>query len=212
MECSAAGVIPASREEELRQLLRALSGAEEVPLREHEMRLRTFAEGTGRPGHSVSEIRLVCDYTAGSEPSWRAIHLGYPVRSNEAQNYVAAVRQKQESKVGKNALSFFTSIGFRFDFELLRVGFSIEVPRDSGVMVCVSTVHKLTEKGKIETAVPLQNNSTRLVEVTARATVDSYADSAARIASLGEVLKPIVQLSRATPPSVAPQNRLQRKR
>lgn len=94
-----------------------------------------------------------------------------------------------ESKVSKNAVRWFYSIGYKLDYELLRVGFSFTFHRGAPITATVSSVNKLPKLHAIDEAEPI-TLGIQIVEITAPATDDNYAEVATAVSSFCEYLAP----------------------
>ncbi|MCI22351.1 mediator of RNA polymerase II transcription subunit 18, partial [Trifolium medium] len=133
-----------------------------------------------------SEVRLLCDLEQ-TEPSWTVRHVGGAMRGAGADQISVLVRTMVESKVSKNVLRMFYTLGYRLDHELLRVGFSFQFNRGAQITVTVSSVNKMLKLHATDEAVPV-TPGIQMVEVTAPASAENYTEVAAAVQSFCEYL------------------------
>ncbi|CAN6679069.1 unnamed protein product [Malus baccata var. baccata] len=148
-------------------------------------------------GLVASEVRLICDIEQSeqTEPTWTIRHIGGAMRGAGAEQLSVLVRSVVESKTSKNVLRFFYALGYKLDHELLRVGFSFHFQRGTQINVTVSSVNKMLQLHDIDAAVPV-TPGIQLVEVTAPATSENYAEVVAAVSSFSEYLAPLLHLSK----------------
>lgn len=111
------------------------------------------------------------------------------MRGSGAEQISVLVRTMVESKAGKNVIRLFYSLGYKLDHELLRVGFSFSFHRGAPITVTVSSVNKLPKLHAIDEAEPV-TLGIQLVEITAPATADNYAEVVTAVSSFCEYLAP----------------------
>ncbi|RHN55569.1 hypothetical protein MtrunA17_Chr5g0419271 [Medicago truncatula] len=145
-------------------------------------------------GPVSSEVRLLCDLEQ-TEPSWAVRHVGGAMRGAGADQISVLVRTMVESKVSKNVLRMFYTLGYKLDHELLRVGFSFKFKRGAQITVRVSSVNKMLKLHATDEAVPV-TPGIQMVEVTAPASDENYAEVAAAVQSFCEYLAPLLHLSK----------------
>ncbi|KAM1427512.1 hypothetical protein FF1_019675 [Malus domestica] len=193
MECVVQGIIETQHVEALEILLQGLCGVSKKNLRVHEICLKNGPN----LGLVASEVRLVCDIEQSeqTEPTWTIRHIGGAMRGAGAEQLSVLVRSVVESKTSKNVLRFFYALGYKLDHELLRVGFSFHFQRGTQINVTVSSVNKMLQLHDIDAAVPV-TPGIQLVEVTAPATSENYAEVVAAVSSFSEYLAPLLHLSK----------------
>ncbi|TQD86234.1 hypothetical protein C1H46_028204 [Malus baccata] len=179
--------------EALEILLQGLCGVSKKNLRVHEICLKNGPN----LGLVASEVRLICDIEQSeqTEPTWTIRHIGGAMRGAGAEQLSVLVRSVVESKTSKNVLRFFYALGYKLDHELLRVGFSFHFQRGTQINVTVSSVNKMLQLHDIDAAVPV-TPGIQLVEVTAPATSENYAEVVAAVSSFSEYLAPLLHLSK----------------
>lgn len=111
------------------------------------------------------------------------------MRGAGADQISVMVRTMIESKVSKNALRLFYSLGYKLDHELLKVGFAFHFKRTAHISVSVSSVNKMPKIHAIDEAVPVLPGM-QIVDVTAAATPENYSEVAAAVSSFCEFLAP----------------------
>ena len=111
------------------------------------------------------------------------------MRGAGAEQISVLVRTMVESKASKNALRLFYALGYKLDHELLRVGSAFHFHRGAQITVTVSSVNKMPKLHAVDEAVPV-TPGIQLVEVTAPATADNYAEIVAAVSSFCEYLAP----------------------
>lgn len=111
------------------------------------------------------------------------------MRGAGADQISVMVRTMIESKVSKNALRMFYSLGYKLDHELLKVGFAFHFQRAAQISVSVSSVNKMPKIHAIDEAVPVTPGM-QIVVVTAPATPENYGEVAAAVSSFCEFLAP----------------------
>ncbi|CAL5184486.1 unnamed protein product [Lathyrus oleraceus] len=196
MECVVQGIIETQHVEALEILLQGLCGVKRERLRIHEICLKNGPN----LGTVASEVRLLCDLEQ-TEPSWTVRHVGGAMRGAGADQISVLVRTIVESKVSKNVLRMFYTLGYKLDNELLRVGFSFQFNyRVANVIVAritvtVSSVNKMMKLHATDEAVPI-TPGIQIVQVTAPATAENYTDVAAGMQSFCEYLAPLLHLSK----------------
>ncbi|RAL46776.1 hypothetical protein DM860_005055 [Cuscuta australis] len=190
MECVVQGIIETQHVEALEILLQGLCGVHKESLRIHELCLKSKSN-LGLVG---SEIRLICDLEQ-PDPMWTVRHVGGAMRGSGAEQISVLVRTVAESRVSKNALRVFNSLGYILDHELLRVGFGFHFQRGAHITVTVSSINKMLKLHATDEAVPV-TPGIQLVEVTAPASAENYSDVAASVSSFSEYLAPLLHLSK----------------
>lgn len=195
MECVVQGIIETQHVEALEILLQGLCGVHKERLRVHELCLKSGPN----LGLGSSEIRLLCDLEQ-LEPSWTVRHVGGAMRGAGAEQISALVRTMLESKISKNALPLFYALGYKLDHELLRVGFAFHFQRGARITVTVTSVNKMLQLHATDGAVPV-TPGIQLVEVTAPASSENYAEVAAAVSSFCEYLAPLLHLSKPGVPT-----------
>jgi mediator of RNA polymerase II transcription subunit 18 len=106
------------------------------------------------------------------------------------------VRNMVESKTSKNVLRLFYTLGYKLDYELLRVGFGFNFQRGAHQLsVTVSSVNKMLKLHATDEAVPI-TPGIQLVQVTAPVPSESYADVVSAVSSFCEFLAPLLHLSK----------------
>lgn len=191
MECVVQGIIETQHVEALEILLQGLCGVQRERLRVHELTLKSVPN----LGVVSSEVRLLCDLDQQPEPTWTVKHVGGAMRGAGADQISVMVRTMIESKVSKNALRMFYSLGYKLDHELLKVGFAFHFQRAAHISVSVSSVNKMPKIHAIDEAVPVTPGM-QIVVVTAPATPENYGEVAAAVSSFCEFLAPLVHLSK----------------
>ncbi|KAG2286531.1 hypothetical protein Bca4012_082922 [Brassica carinata] len=191
MECVVQGIIETQHVEALEILLQGLCGVQRERLRVHELTLKSVPN----LGVVSSEVRLLCDLDQQPEPTWTVKHVGGAMRGAGADQISVMVRTMIESKVSKNALRMFYSLGYKLDHELLKVGFAFHFQRNAHISVSVSSVNKMPKIHAIDEAVPVTPGM-QIVVVTAPATPENYSEVAAAVSSFCEFLAPLVHLSK----------------
>ncbi|KAL6553083.1 Mediator of RNA polymerase II transcription subunit 18 [Orobanche gracilis] len=195
MECVVQGIIETKHVEALEILLQGLCGVHRESLRIHELCLKSVPN----LGLVSSELRLLCDLEQ-PEPTWTVRHIGGSMRGSGAEQISVLVRTMAESKVSKNALRLFYALGYKLDHELLRVGFAFHFHRGALITVTVSSVNKMLKLHATDEAVPL-TPGIQLVEVTAPASSENYAEIGSAVTSFCEYLAPLLHLSRPGVPT-----------
>ncbi|KAF3784696.1 Mediator of RNA polymerase II transcription subunit 18 [Nymphaea thermarum] len=195
MECVVQGIIETQHVEALEILLQGLCGVPKQRLRIHELCLKSGPN----LGVVASEVRLLCDLEQ-AEPSWTVKHIGGAMRGAGAEQLSVLVRTTVESKVSRNALRFFYGLGYKLDYELLRVGFAFTFERGARITVAVTSVNKMPKLHATDEAVPV-TPGIQLVEVTSPAAADNYTDVVAAISSFCEHLAPLLHLSKPGVPT-----------
>ncbi|RZB51933.1 Mediator of RNA polymerase II transcription subunit 18, partial [Glycine soja] len=190
MECVVQGIIETQHVEALEILLQGLCGVQRERLRIHEICLKSGPH----LGTVASEVRLLCDLEQ-AEPSWTVIHAGGAMRGAGAEQISVLVRSMVESKTSKNALRMFYTLGYKLDHELLRVGFSFNFHRGAQITVTVSSINKMLKLHATDEAMPV-TPGIQMVEVTAPATAETYAEVASAVSSFCEYLAPLLHLSK----------------
>ncbi|CAN6832151.1 unnamed protein product [Brassica oleracea] len=191
MECVVQGIIETQHVEALEILLQGLCGVQRERLRVHELTLKSVPN----LGVVSSEVRLLCDLDQQPEATWTVKHVGGALRGAGADQISVLVRTMIESKVSKNALRMFYSLGYKLDHELLKVGFAFHFQRTAHISVSVSSVNKMPKIHAIDEAVPVTPGM-QIVVVTAPATPENYSEVAAAVSSFCEFLAPLVHLSK----------------
>ncbi|RYR35401.1 hypothetical protein Ahy_A10g050552 isoform E [Arachis hypogaea] len=167
MECVVQGIIETQHVEALEILLQGLCGVQRERLRIHEICLKSGPN----LGPVASEVRLLCDLEQ-AEPSWTVRHIGGAMRGAGAEQISVLVRTMVESKASKN---------------VLRMG--------AQITVTVSSINKMLKVHATDEAVPV-TPGIQLVEVTAPATGETYAEVASAVSSFCEYLAPLLHLSK----------------
>ena len=116
-------------------------------------------------------------------------HIGGAMRGAGAEQISVLVRTMVESKASKNVLKMFYLLGYKLDHELLRVGFSFHFNRGAQITVTVSSINKMLKVHATDEAVPV-TPGIQLVEVTAPASAETYAEVASAVSSFCEYLAP----------------------
>ncbi|KAG9142470.1 hypothetical protein Leryth_018243, partial [Lithospermum erythrorhizon] len=176
--------------EALEILLQGLCGVQRERLKVHELCLRSGPN----LGLVASEVRLLCDLEQ-PEPTWTVRHVGGAMRGAGAEQISVLVRNMVESKVSKNALRLFYSLGYRLDHEQLRVGFAFNFQRGAQMTVTVSSINKMLKLHATDDAVPV-TPGIQLVEVTAPASSENYNEVVSSMSSFCEYLAPLLHLSK----------------
>ncbi|GAA0147476.1 general transcription factor [Lithospermum erythrorhizon] len=190
MECVVQGIIETQHVEALEILLQGLCGVQRERLKVHELCLRSGPN----LGLVASEVRLLCDLEQ-PEPTWTVRHVGGAMRGAGAEQISVLVRNMVESKVSKNALRLFYSLGYRLDHEQLRVGFAFHFQRGAQMTVTVSSINKMLKLHATDDAVPV-TPGIQLVEVTAPASSENYNEVVSSMSSFCEYLAPLLHLSK----------------
>lgn len=190
MECVVQGIIETQHVEALEILLQGLCGVHRERLRIHEICLKSGPS----LGTVASEVRLLCDLEQ-PEPTWTVRHVGGSMRGAGADQISVLVRPTVESKVSKNVLRLFYSLGYKLDHELLKVGFAFHFQRGAQITVIVSSVNKMLKLHATDEAVPV-TPGIQLVEVTAPTTTENYTEVVAAVSSFCEHLAPLLHLSK----------------
>ncbi|KAM6584648.1 hypothetical protein CsatB_011650 [Cannabis sativa] len=190
MECVVRGIIETQHVEALEILLQGLCGVQRERLKIHEICLKNGPN----LGIVSSEVRLLCDLEQ-AEPTWTVRHVGGPMRGAGADQISILVRTVVESKASKNVLRLFYALGYKLDHELLKVGFAFHFQRGAKIAVTVSSVGKMLKLHATDEAVPV-TPGIQLVEVTAPATSENYAEVVAAMSSFCEYLAPLLHLSK----------------
>nr|KYP32455.1 Mediator of RNA polymerase II transcription subunit 18 [Cajanus cajan] len=190
MECVVQGIIETQHVEALEILLQGLCGVQRERLTIHEICLKSGPH----LGTVASEVRLLCDLEQ-SEPSWSVRHVGGAMRGAGAEQVSVLVRSMVESKTSKNALRLFYALGYKFDHELLRVGFSFNFYRGAQITVTVASINKMLKLHATDEAVPV-TLGIQMVEVIAPATSENYTEVATAMSSFCEYLAPLLHLSK----------------
>ncbi|XP_056842834.1 mediator of RNA polymerase II transcription subunit 18 isoform X2 [Raphanus sativus] len=168
MECVVQGIIETQHVEALEILPQGLCGVQRERLRVHELTLKSLPN----LGVVPSEVRLLCDLDQ-PEPTWTVKHVGGSMRGAGADQISVMVRTMIQSKVSKNALRMFYSLGYKLDHELLKVGFAFHFQRNAHISVSVSSVSKMPKIHAIDETVPVTPGM-QIVNVTASATPENY--------------------------------------
>lgn len=130
------------------------------------------------------------DKTHKKVESFRTVrHIGGSMRGAGAEQISVLVRNTVESKASKNVLRLFYSLGYKLEYELLKVGFAFHFQRGAQITVTVSSVNKMLKLHATDEAVPV-TPGIQLVEVTAPATSENYAEVVAAVSSFCEHLAP----------------------
>ena len=116
-------------------------------------------------------------------------HIGGAMRGAGADQMPALVRSVLNCKTSKNALRFFKSLGYKLDYELLRVGFKFQFQKVVPIMISVSSICKMPKLHAIDEAMPI-SMGLQLVEIAASASADNYTEVATAVASFAEHLAP----------------------
>ncbi|XP_074288703.1 mediator of RNA polymerase II transcription subunit 18 [Silene latifolia] len=190
MECVVQGIIETELVEALEILLQGLCGVNKEALRIHELCLKS----SPNLGFVASEVRLVCDLEQ-PEPTWTVRHVGGAMRGAGADQLSVLVRSVLESKASKNVLRLFYTLGYKLEYEQLRVGFSFKFQRGAQITVTVSCVNKIPKLHAVDDAVPV-TPGIQLVEVTAPATSETYNEVVQAVSSFSEYLAPLIHLSK----------------
>ncbi|XP_062090521.1 mediator of RNA polymerase II transcription subunit 18 [Humulus lupulus] len=190
MECVVQGIVETQHVEALEILLQGLCGVQRERLRIHEICLKNGPN----LGIVSSEVRLLCDLEQ-AEPTWTVRHVGGSMRGAGADQISILVRTVVESKASKNVLRLFYALGYKLDHELLKVGFAFHFQRGAKIAVTVSSVNKMLKLHATDEAVPV-TPGIQLVEVTAPATSENYAEVVAAMSSFCEYLAPLLHLSK----------------
>mmetsp|Transcript_33661 Transcript_33661/g.46610 ORF Transcript_33661/g.46610 Transcript_33661/m.46610 type:complete len:219 (+) Transcript_33661:192-848(+) len=206
MECSVQGIISEEAVGPLRERLRGWQDAPEQPVNVHERCLRSCVFGKV----ASSELRLLQDVANSGQPShpeWLVVQPGEPLRNPSADKLRALVRGVTVSGCSGDALTFFRSVGFTTQFQFLRKGM-IYILLEQGLPLIVSVVQicKVDSDEKVqEEAVSLAPN-TWLVEVTSRATSETYAAVSASIGSFCDrpMISSLLEFSKASIPPCRP--------
>eukprot|EP00249_Psilotum_nudum_P010888 c22831_g1_i2 orf=651-1085(-) len=117
------------------------------------------------------------------------------MRGAGAEQLPALVRSVLETSVSKNVLRFFYALGFKLDYELLRVGFLFRFHKGVPITATVTSICKIPKLHAVDEAVPA-TPGIHLVEITAPASTDNYNEVVAAIASFAEYLAPLLHLSK----------------
>ncbi|XP_047265064.1 mediator of RNA polymerase II transcription subunit 18 [Capsicum annuum] len=180
MECVVQGIIETQHVEALEILLQGLCGVHKQSLRIHELCLKSVPN----LGLVASGIRLLCDLEQ-PQPTWTVRHVGGPMRGAGAERISVLMRPMVESKVSKNALRLL--LGYKLDHEQLRVGFAFHFRRGTQITVTVSSINKILKLHATDEAVPV-TPGIQLVEVTAPASSENYAEVVASVSSFCEYI------------------------
>lgn len=183
-------IIEVQHVEALEVLLQGLCGSERQVVKVHELCLKNGPN----LGQVSSELHVQCNLFQ-QEPSWTVRHVGGPMRGAGADQLPALVRSILQCKISNNALRFFYALGYKLDYELLRIGFKFQFHRVVPITVTVSSVCKIPKLHAIDEAVPV-TPGIQLVEITAPASTDNYSEVVAAIASFAEYLAPLLHLSK----------------
>ncbi|XP_078438925.1 mediator of RNA polymerase II transcription subunit [Wolffia australiana] len=190
MECVLQGIIETQHVEALETLLQGLSGVKKEQFRVHELCLKSGPN----LGVVPSDLRIMCDLEQ-VPPAWSVRHVGGAVRGTGAEQLPVMARTMVESRASKNILRFFYLLGYRLDHEVLKVGFTFKFQRVVKLTISVTSAHRLPRLHAVDEAAPV-TPGIHLVEVTAPASDDNYADVGAAISSFCEFLAPLVHLSK----------------
>ncbi|KAJ3679016.1 hypothetical protein LUZ60_017027 [Juncus effusus] len=189
MECVVQGIIETQHVEALEILLQGLCGVPKQRVRVHELCLKSG------PNIISSEVRVLCDL-AQPTPAWSVRHIGGAMRGSGADQLSVLVRTVTESKVSNSVLRFFYAIGYKLDHEVLKTGFAFKFEsRGAHLTVSVTSAHRMPRLHATDEAVPI-TPAIQLVELTAPAAADNYADVVAAITSFSEYLSPLLHLSK----------------
>ncbi|KAL7245074.1 hypothetical protein ACSBR2_000419 [Camellia fascicularis] len=200
MECVVQGIIETPHVEALEILLQGLCGVHKERLRIHELCLKSAPNLDKNEvdallsGVVASEVRLLCDLEQ-PEPTWTVRHVGGAMRGAGAEQISVLVRTMVESKVSKNVLRLFYALGYKLDYEQLRVGFAFHFQRGAQITVTVSSINKMLKMHATDEAMPV-TPGIQLVEVTAPASSENYTEVAASVSSFCEYLAPLLHLSK----------------
>jgi len=198
-ECILEGVIETQHVKALEILLQAISGTKKKEVKVHEIVLKKQRNLR----KSVDELRLRCSLE-GPQPSWTVTHIGGNLRGATGEKIPALVRNREDSKVSNNAIGFLYKLGFKFDHELLRVGFTFKtiqkvtteaVDMDFEITTSVTSIHKIPKVFQIDKAEPL-TPGLHLVEVSTPTTGEIFHEAAAAISTYSELLAPLIHLSK----------------
>lgn len=107
------------------------------------------------------------------------------MRGAGAERISVLMRPMVESKVSKNALRLL--LGYKLDHEQLRVGFAFHFRRGTQITVTVSSINKILKLHATDEAVPV-TPGIQLVEVTAPASSENYAEVVASVSSFCEYI------------------------
>lgn len=198
-ECIVEGVIETQHVKALEVLLQGISGTKKKKVKVHEIVLKSVRN----LGKSVQELRLHCSLEE-PQPSWTVIHIGGGMRGATAEKIPALVRNREDSKVSNRALGFFNRLGYKFDHELLRVGFTFKTIQsvtteaaemDFEITISVTSIHKIPKIFEIDTAEPL-TPGLHLVEVSTPTSAENFLEAATAISTFSELLAPLLHLSK----------------
>lgn len=190
MECIVQGIIEDQHVGALEVLLQGLCGSQRQDVKVHELSLKSVPN----LGQASSELHLSCDLSL-SEPFWTVRHVGGPMRGAGADQLPALVRSILECKISNNALRFFHALGYKLDYELLRIGFEFQFQSVVPITVAVTSIWKIPKLHAIDEAVRI-TLGIQLVEITAPASPDNYNEVVAAMASFAEYLAPLLHLSK----------------
>ncbi|KAK9164838.1 hypothetical protein Scep_000029 [Stephania cephalantha] len=190
MECAVEGIIETQNVEALEILLQGLCGVPKQRLRVHELCLKSGPN----LGPVSSEVRLLCNLEE-PRPTWSVRHVGGAMRGAGAEQISVAVRNTVESKASKNVLRFFYALGYKLEYEILRMGFAFHFQRGAQIKVTVTSTNKMAKLHAVDEIMPL-TPGIHLVEVTAPASADNYSEVVSAISSFSEYLAPLLHLSK----------------
>eukprot|EP00884_Botryococcus_braunii_P003476 jgi/Botrbrau1/13129/Bobra.0187s0084.1 len=199
-ECRAVSAVELMAMSAVEELLTGLAGQSGTPLHLHEVVMRMHREG------GQAEVRLLRNVAAeeklhpdpldpASAHTWLVRHEGLPVRGKGLAELPASVRSVVEVGFsGGDVRLFWGGLGFFLNHELVKKGFSWSVPWGSHTLqVRLVKVQRLKEQGLLESVEQLSVLH-GFLDITGKATDDSYAAVALAIGSLGEALEPYVTL------------------
>ncbi|KAJ7556403.1 hypothetical protein O6H91_05G081600 [Diphasiastrum complanatum] len=199
MECVVQGIIETQHVEALQVLLQGLCGGRQEKLKIHEICLKS---GTNL-GVEASEVHLLCSLSQ-TDPVWTVRHVGGPMRGAGAEQLPAHVRSVLESSISSNALRFFYALGYKMDYELVRIGYVFQFQRVVPITVTATMLCKVPKLHAIDEAIPV-TPGIQLVELTAPASTENYSEAVGAISSFAEHLAPLIHLSKpGVPTGVVP--------
>lgn len=138
-------------------------------------------------------LRIASDVLSHVTQGRSVRHVGGAMRGAGAEQLPAVVRPVLEAEISNNALRFMYALGYKLDYEMLRIGFSFQlhrtVPIAVTITIAVTALHRLPKTHAVDDVQPI-TPGLQMVHLSAPASPDNYTDVVNAISALAEHLAP----------------------
>mmetsp|Transcript_23586 Transcript_23586/g.40573 ORF Transcript_23586/g.40573 Transcript_23586/m.40573 type:complete len:238 (+) Transcript_23586:14-727(+) len=130
-------------------------------------------------------------YLDEEKPVWVLRYLG---RIMNRKDHPATIKSVVDVRTSDNLLNFFSALGYKLDFELIRRGYLFRTSK--GITVTVCRIFKLQERHAIDKAQPLDSEQeTWVVQLTAVANKEIFEETSTNVVNLLQQLSSVVELT-----------------